>query len=104
MKVADKGYSRSELKGSWAGAFGNPTMWVEQAISRALTLVQHYPLDIQLVHYGTKPASGSNKFMVLEKKWKQRGKKKTNNKNKSKENREQKGQGSDGDGGGETKV
>lgn len=24
MKVADKGYSRSELKGSWAGAFGNP--------------------------------------------------------------------------------
>ena len=24
MKVADKGYSRNELKGSWAGAFGNP--------------------------------------------------------------------------------
>jgi len=24
LKVADKGYSRSELKGSWAGAFGNP--------------------------------------------------------------------------------
>ncbi|MFN2100665.1 lytic transglycosylase domain-containing protein [Altererythrobacter sp. MF3-039] len=24
MKVADKGYSRSRLKGSWAGAFGNP--------------------------------------------------------------------------------
>ncbi|GMM94368.1 lytic transglycosylase domain-containing protein [Qipengyuania sp. MTN3-11] len=24
MKVADKGYARSELKGSWAGAFGNP--------------------------------------------------------------------------------
>ena len=24
MKVADKGYSRSALKGSWAGAFGNP--------------------------------------------------------------------------------
>ena len=24
MKVADKGYSRSELVGSWAGAFGNP--------------------------------------------------------------------------------
>ena len=24
MKVADKGYSRSELQGSWAGAFGNP--------------------------------------------------------------------------------
>ncbi|MBX7531625.1 lytic murein transglycosylase [Qipengyuania sp. 1XM1-15A] len=24
MQVADKGYSRSELKGSWAGAFGNP--------------------------------------------------------------------------------
>ena len=24
MKVADKGYSRSELKGSWAGAFGYP--------------------------------------------------------------------------------
>ena len=24
MKVADKGYSRTELKGSWAGAFGNP--------------------------------------------------------------------------------
>ena len=24
MKVADKGYSRGELKGSWAGAFGNP--------------------------------------------------------------------------------
>ncbi len=24
MKVADKGYSRSQLKGSWAGAFGNP--------------------------------------------------------------------------------
>ncbi|MBX7540673.1 lytic murein transglycosylase [Qipengyuania sphaerica] len=24
MKVADKGYSRSELKGSWAGAFGHP--------------------------------------------------------------------------------
>ena len=24
MKVADKGYSRSELRGSWAGAFGNP--------------------------------------------------------------------------------
>lgn len=24
MKVADKGYSRSDLKGSWAGAFGNP--------------------------------------------------------------------------------
>lgn len=24
MKVADKGYTRSELKGSWAGAFGNP--------------------------------------------------------------------------------
>ena len=24
MKVADRGYSRSELKGSWAGAFGNP--------------------------------------------------------------------------------
>ena len=24
MKVADKGYSRSDLVGSWAGAFGNP--------------------------------------------------------------------------------
>lgn len=24
MKVADRGYARSELKGSWAGAFGNP--------------------------------------------------------------------------------
>lgn len=24
MKVADKGYDRSQLKGSWAGAFGNP--------------------------------------------------------------------------------
>ncbi len=24
MKVADKGYSRSTLRGSWAGAFGNP--------------------------------------------------------------------------------
>jgi len=24
LKVADKGYSRSQLKGSWAGAFGNP--------------------------------------------------------------------------------
>ena len=24
MKVADKGYPRSQLKGSWAGAFGNP--------------------------------------------------------------------------------
>ena len=24
MKVADKGYSRRELQGSWAGAFGNP--------------------------------------------------------------------------------
>ncbi len=24
MKIADKGYSRSELVGSWAGAFGNP--------------------------------------------------------------------------------
>ena len=24
MKVADKGYARSELRGSWAGAFGNP--------------------------------------------------------------------------------
>ena len=24
MKVADKGYPRSRLKGSWAGAFGNP--------------------------------------------------------------------------------
>lgn len=24
MKVADKGYSRSQLQGSWAGAFGNP--------------------------------------------------------------------------------
>lgn len=24
LKVADKGYPRSELKGSWAGAFGNP--------------------------------------------------------------------------------
>lgn len=24
LKVADKGYSRSRLKGSWAGAFGNP--------------------------------------------------------------------------------
>ncbi len=24
LKVADKGYSRSELQGSWAGAFGNP--------------------------------------------------------------------------------
>ncbi|WP_379550450.1 lytic murein transglycosylase [Qipengyuania sp. DGS5-3] len=24
MKVADRGYSRSQLKGSWAGAFGNP--------------------------------------------------------------------------------
>ncbi len=24
MQVADRGYSRSELKGSWAGAFGNP--------------------------------------------------------------------------------
>ncbi|MEX0342610.1 MAG: lytic transglycosylase domain-containing protein [Erythrobacter sp.] len=24
MKVADKGYTRTELKGSWAGAFGNP--------------------------------------------------------------------------------
>ncbi len=24
MKVADKGYSRSQLVGSWAGAFGNP--------------------------------------------------------------------------------
>lgn len=24
MQVADKGYSRNELKGSWAGAFGNP--------------------------------------------------------------------------------
>lgn len=24
MKVADKGYSRNELVGSWAGAFGNP--------------------------------------------------------------------------------
>ena len=24
MKVADKGYSRNELQGSWAGAFGNP--------------------------------------------------------------------------------
>ena len=79
-----------------AGAFGNSTMWVEKAISRALTLVQHYPLDIQLVHYGTKPASGSNKFIVLEKKWKQRGKKTNNTKKKKKD--------SDGDGGGgETK-
>lgn len=24
LKVADKGYSRSQLQGSWAGAFGNP--------------------------------------------------------------------------------
>lgn len=24
LKVADKGYARSELRGSWAGAFGNP--------------------------------------------------------------------------------
>lgn len=24
LKVADRGYSRSELQGSWAGAFGNP--------------------------------------------------------------------------------
>jgi len=24
LKVADKGYARTELKGSWAGAFGNP--------------------------------------------------------------------------------
>jgi len=24
LKIADKGFSRSELKGSWAGAFGNP--------------------------------------------------------------------------------
>ncbi len=24
MKVADKGYSRAQLQGSWAGAFGNP--------------------------------------------------------------------------------
>ena len=24
LKVADKGFSRSQLKGSWAGAFGNP--------------------------------------------------------------------------------
>lgn len=24
LKIADRGYARSELKGSWAGAFGNP--------------------------------------------------------------------------------
>ena len=54
-----------------AGAFGNATMWVEQAIARALCLFQACPLDVVLVHYGTRPANPRNKFIALEKKWPQ---------------------------------
>jgi hypothetical protein len=36
-----------------AGAFGNPDEWVMAAIARALRLVRHEPLDVELVHYGS---------------------------------------------------
>lgn len=55
-----------------AGAFGNLTIWVERALSRALTIFQNEPLDVYLVHFGTKPANTNNKFLVLEKKWRKK--------------------------------
>jgi len=52
------------------GAFGNATTWIERALRRALTLYRDCPLDVKLVHYGTKPANKLNKFIVLEKEFK----------------------------------
>ena len=63
------------------GAFGNSTIWIERALRRALKLYEHYPLDVRLVCYGTKPANQNNKFIVLEKEWKRKRKKKSQNGN-----------------------
>lgn len=35
-----------------AGAFGNDALWIDAAIDRALTLVQHCDLDVRLVSHG----------------------------------------------------
>ena len=39
------------------GAFGNDERWIKHAISRALTLMKPYELDVQLVSYGSIPKS-----------------------------------------------
>ena len=36
------------------GAFGNPTEWIAEAMQRALDLHRDAPLDVYLVHYGTR--------------------------------------------------
>lgn len=34
------------------GAFGNAPAWIDDAVQRALSLVEHAGLDIRLVYYG----------------------------------------------------
>lgn len=37
------------------GAFGNRSMWIVNAIERALFMFSAYPLDVFLVHFGSVP-------------------------------------------------
>ena len=41
------------------GAFGNETIWIENAIKYAINQHLYYPLHIYLVHYGSLPSDNS---------------------------------------------
>lgn len=45
------------------GVFGNRTHWIHTAIQRAVSIVQHEPVDIIMVSYGHIPKS----VMLLDK-------------------------------------
>jgi hypothetical protein len=55
---AEKGHSNIVLLTQLGGgAFGNDTRWIAAAINRALTILQHFAIDVRLVNYGDVPHS-----------------------------------------------
>ena len=39
------------LSGVGGGAFGNRSLWIRAAVTRALEACRHYPIDVKLVHW-----------------------------------------------------
>ena len=57
------------------GAFGNRTLWIADAMEKALKKFQEFPLDVCLVHYMRNVTQASNPFVKIQRKFSRREKK-----------------------------
>ena len=65
------------------GAFGNRSLWIADAMERALNLFKDFPIDVYLMHYMRNVTQASNPFVKIERKFKGKAKKKKKTKSGS---------------------